>query len=261
MKIQLTILAGALALGASLQASTATFTFTAGGTNPVLSSASPYSGTLTLSNPNSLNGTYTLICDDFADHISVGGTYSADVTNVGTGTINATDTRYGGSASATTLYDEMAWLGTQMMGTSNNYDRAAIQEAIWTLGQGASASYNTTWTGVGQETQTYAQWEQDSIYAITYVGSYAVGNAASYLTPAFNNWVVITATNATGCTTGTTNFLGGCGNGNVNQEFLAFQTGTNYTTGTPEPASFVLIGSGLLAGAFFGRRRMAKSNS
>ena len=39
-------------------------------------------------------------------------------------------------------------------------------------------------------------------------------------------------------------------------------TGTTYSqiVGTPEPASFLLIGSGLLAGALFGRRRMNKKS-
>ena len=37
---------------------------------------------------------------------------------------------------------------------------------------------------------------------------------------------------------------------------------SNYTpSSTPEPASVVLLGSGLLAGAFFGRRRMQKANN
>lgn len=36
---------------------------------------------------------------------------------------------------------------------------------------------------------------------------------------------------------------------------------TNYTSATPEPASFILIGSGLLIGAIVGRKRMKKSDS
>ena len=248
MKATLNTLAGLLVLCASLQASTS-FTLNTGGSNSFLSSASPYSGSL---NYGSGNIAYTIICDDFADEQSIGGSYTADVTNVGTGSLTNKDTRFGGSTSSTTLYDELVWLGTEMLNHSaNQADQASIQEAIWALTGGAGAP-TASYTG---QTQTYAEWEQDAKFAVTGIGSYYIGTAANYTTPVYSNWLVITATDAVGCTSGTTGTTA-CNGPAVNQEFLAYTP-----IATPEPASFILLGSGLLAGAVFGRRRMVKSNS
>jgi hypothetical protein len=268
MKINHIVFGGILALGTTLHAGTALTTLTSGGSNPDSSAVSPYSG--------SIGGqAVTLICDDYNDHASIGKSYTATVTNVGTGTINSSDSRFGGAAgypAATTLYDEIVWLSAQLVGApvttganaANN--EVEIQEAIWQLtdpkNNGGSSSLGSPTTTYSSETQTYLQWEQDAKYAITHVGSYAVGTAASYLTPDYNDWYIVTDVAANGCTSGGstgTYHDSGC-SGTGNQEFLAYynstgpQSTTTAVTGTPEPASFLLIGSGFL-GAFLIRKR------
>lgn len=255
---KLIVFAGVLAMGATLQAGT-TLVVNTGGTNPDLNTASPYSGTLTPGGSG-----IELICDDFNDSASTGTTYNVVVTNIGSGTLNATDTRYGGATgypAATTLYDELAWLGTQMTkGTvtgavaANNVE---IQEAIWALTDPSGhTSPTASYTG---QTQTYLQWMQDAKYTVQGSASgysgYGYGTAASYLTPTYSDWYVVTNTAAVGCTMGSGS---GCA-GSSYQEFIAYSAAPVVTTGgslaTPEPASFILIGSGLLAGALVGRRR------
>ena len=272
MKVKFITLGGVLALAASLQASTA-LTITAGSTNPVYNEASPYSGVL--------GGTYnaqgvlqtgtgsavTLICDDFNDSssLNVANGYASVVTNVGSGpgtvnaALNATDTRYGGATgypAATTLYDEMVWLATQLVSTSNASDQVEINEAIWQMTDPTGhTSPTTTYTA---ETQSYSEWMADAKYAVAGTGAYTTGTtAANYLTPTYSNWYVITDTATVGCTLGSGT---GC-TGTSYQEFLAYYNSTSpgSTTGktvAPEPASFVLIGSGLLVGGLIGRRRI-----
>jgi hypothetical protein len=268
IKNKLILVGGILALSASLQAGTS-LVITGAGTNPDASYLSPYSGTI--SSSSSLSGSVTLICDDYNDEAKLNTSYNVVVTNVGTGTINSTDSRFGGAAgypAATTLYDEMVWLAAQLVATTGTNwanNQAEIQEAIWQLSDpknnGGSSSLGSPTTTYGAESQTYLQWEADAKYAITGVGAYTAGTtAASYLTPDYSAWYIVTDTNAAGCSYG-----GGyhC-SGSASQEFLAYSTPsgphstTTAVTGTPEPASFVLIGTGLLAGAFFGRRRTRK---
>ena len=150
MKTKYVVLAGILACGASLQAATSytldfnTLSNSAGLVYDGSYAISPYSGTV--------NGaTVQLYCDDFNDTINFGqqniSVYSTSLSTANTSTtVLQADTRYGkanspGSAYAsttgTTLYDEMAWLATQMQhtaGTTNgSANNTALQEAIWAL--------------------------------------------------------------------------------------------------------------------------------
>lgn len=245
---------------------------------------SPYSGTVG-------GTTVQLFCDDFNDNINFGQqnitAYSTALT-ASTSTLDA-QTRYGvanpSNAGAnypagTQLYDEMAWLATQMLsvsGTSATYNEIAIQEAIWTLTNDSAINDGTsprnqtaTQNGTGDTggEQSYLQWLTDASNDY----NKTVAGYASLVTA---NWSIVTAVSSAGCTIGS-NGTKGCtpgtagtksSSGWVTQELLAYSgSGTPIITqngsgsSTPEPASFVLIGSGLLAGAIFNRRRRAKQD-
>src|SRR3984957_9301114 len=82
-----------------------------------------------------VNGVSTqIICDDFVDDSYVGESLSANVTTMA----NLNGTKGGAMLNATTLYDEAAWLATQML--SPTYSGNATQVgylayALWAVFQ------------------------------------------------------------------------------------------------------------------------------
>jgi hypothetical protein len=213
----------------------------------------------------------TLFCDDFHDEITPGQSYAVNVTAanglttnsiVNAGANSMANTRDGsanlaaGMPAGTTLYEEMAWLATQMMATGQTINNEeTIQEAIWEMtdAPGNAASPTGAPTGTGAY-QSYQNWMWDAEEAVTghCIGTGCSGTAGSYLTPNYSNWLIVTATGNAGQEIGT---------GGV-QELLAYTgvtTTTNMSGVTPEPASFILIGSGLIAVATLGRRRINRN--
>jgi len=284
MKTKIILAAGILALGASLQAAT-TYAVSIDSSQPG-NSFGPYNGvvngeTETFSN-GALNG---LFCDDLSDASSSGATEQAYITNIGTGTLNATDTRFGGATgypAATALYDELAWLGTQMLNQTTSANEQAIVDAMQTLtdpktypsntyGPDASNLASSTYKG---SDLTVAQWVLEAEWQTGNGGTNESGVYNTYSSVNYNDWYVITAQNynntgenTAGCVVGFQNGSGGCSaslggdTGNdAGQEFLAYSTDNFGRTAAPEPASFFLIGSGLLAGGFFGRRYKKSNN-
>jgi len=295
MRTKLTILAGALIFGASMsQAATSylldfnTYSNSPGLVYDGSYAISPYSGTI--------DGVQVdLYCVDFNDTIQFGKqnieVYKTALT-ASTANLQA-QTRYGvdnpGSnsyASGITLYEQMAWLTTQMQHAGTTNDKA-IQEAIWQLtdaygGNTApnnSSNYHggitTGYSGTSSSSaQSAAHWIQD---AQNYIASYNAttgtsswSNAGYYADLVLSDWYIVTAVDSAGCTTGSYDYHGqeGCtpghqGYGSTTQEFLAYLPGTTGSTptpptppsGVPEPATFVLIGSGLVAGAVVRRRK------
>ncbi|HEU5021823.1 MAG TPA: PEP-CTERM sorting domain-containing protein [Bryobacteraceae bacterium] len=287
MRTKLTILAGALIFGASMgQAATSyLLDFNTYSNSPGLVydggyAISPYTGTI--------NGTQvTLYCDDFNDSIQFGQqniqVYKTALTAPAADL--ASQTRYGvdnpssnsSYPSGLTLYEEMAWLATQMQHTGTTNDKA-IQEAIWQLTDAPGGNtapnnshynYGTASAGDTGTAQSASHWIQD---AQNYISGYSAtsgtsswGYASHYEDLVLGDWYIVTAVNAAGCTTGYHN-PSGCnpdgssGWGSTTQEFLAYIPGTSGATppppsGVPEPATFVLIGSGLVAGAVLRRRK------
>ena len=208
---------------------------------------SPYSGTI--------GGTSVqLFCEDFNDNVNWGQqnitAYQTSLT-ASAATLDG-QTRYGianpttaGASypAGTTLYDEMAWLATQMLAVSGSdatYNEAAIQEAIWTLTNDKNVNdglsprnKTTTQTGTYGDTgveQSYLAWIADA--QADYAGS--VQGYASLVT---GNWSIVTAVASAGCTVGSgtayskNNGVSACtpgtaGTGTVTQEFLAYSGAT-----------------------------------
>lgn len=280
MKNKFLGVAGLLLAGVSLQAST-TLTMS----NPLITSGltdgnesvSPYTGYL--ANYGSGSTAISLYCDDAADTISPPSTYTADVTAI-TAAGNGSNTRFGSATGASdasgsvlakdgvtgalptgvNLYEDLAWLYTQMAGynTNNASDHADIigmQEAAWDL---------TSTVGPQSYSTQAAEWVN---LALKYAASdptsgtkesITVNGTTTSLTvyqANYANWVVITPVSAVGCTAGGGT---GCSTSNqVGQEFLA-NIGTGVVTGgsaAPEPATFGLFGSALLFGGMIARRR------
>jgi hypothetical protein len=159
----------------------------------------------------------------------------------------------------------MAWLATQLLNTSGanaTYNDIAIQEAIWTLTNdpnvdGASP-HNQTTTQAGPYGDAGA--EQSYLFWITDAGADYNNTVSGYASLATGDWSIVTAVASAGCTVGSgTAFSqdggvsacvpGTMGTGDVTQEFLAYSPPQ-----APEPASFLLIASGLLACAIAARR-------
>jgi len=83
----------------------------------------PYYGTIN-------NDPVTLYCIDFANEVSFGQSWLANLTAID-GSGDLSNTRYGGLPNALKLYQEAAWLTTQYAGNAANY--GDIQGTIWQL--------------------------------------------------------------------------------------------------------------------------------
>ncbi|MEP6715940.1 MAG: PEP-CTERM sorting domain-containing protein [Terriglobia bacterium] len=209
---------------------------------------SPYSGATGTSADESLDTPVKLFCDDFADHVTWGSSWTANLTAVNAADLS--NTRYGSAnnnttyPTGTTLYEEMAWLFTQQTApgqTPANVDQ--IQEAVWIM----TGAPGTTPTGAG--VANINNW-------ITAAQSYYLSDAnqtpSTYEVADYSRWTVVTDTESAGKPTG----FG-------NQEFLSYATSGGFTGNgpgrVPEPASFLLFGGGLLGIGLLRRRKPGKS--
>ncbi len=172
---------------------------------------SPYSGTM--------NGTpVVLFCDDILNDVSIGQTWTANVTNLATAisSNNFSNTRYGGVASSnvysnpSVAYEEVAWLTTQF--ASHTGDYVSLQYAMWDI------------MNPGSEPTNY-------------------GDVQDWLNQAGKNYGSINPNNFSIVTNdGKLNLTGQV------QEFIVQ---------TPEPSALALLGFGLLAlGVLLGRGRL-----
>jgi hypothetical protein len=248
------ILIGALAGSLSLQASVATLTVTSFGSDTATNSSvliSPYTGNYVDPNSVATNG-IKLYCDDSADASQgVGSKY--DVTETSITSANATNSRFFGLGArsdwagtalptGTTLYEELAWLFQQMTDTANNTVLTDIQDAAWDL-------TNTTQAFSDHTAAADAWIKEANLYAVSNSktgtsfndGS---GTSVTLSTAVYANWYVIDGT---------------AGVSGSWQEFLSNSTLNNGggQGGTPEPATFGLLGGALLIGGIYGKRRNA----
>lgn len=106
----------------------------------------PYGGTMTVSGVTQSEQFY---CVDFADTITGGTSWNVTVTSLTAATSSFASTflalKDGYSASgAQAMYMAMAYLVTQMMGTSNQGLQAQYQYAIWSLTGGPQSSTSSS---------------------------------------------------------------------------------------------------------------------
>jgi PEP-CTERM motif len=186
---------------------------------------SPYTATI--------NGVSTTIyCDDFANHVSNGEQWTANLTNLASG--NLSNTRYSAisntlSTSATTsatyngtqLYDMAAWLTTQFspIGSAGYASNGDIQDTLWDL-----FNPNAVNTGVNPPKPS------SNTYLYAAEKNYSGINAASFQ--------ILTNTS-----------VAYNGEGQV-QEFIV---------ATPEPSTVLLLGFGLVALAIAGKKTLLRS--
>jgi hypothetical protein len=96
-----------------------------------------------------VNGKSTqIICDDFVDDSYVGESWTANVTTLS----NLNGTKWGGMANATQLYDEAAWLATQMLSpvySGNATQVGYLAYALWAVFQPSAVK---SWLGATSPT-------------------------------------------------------------------------------------------------------------
>ncbi len=221
------ILMGALAvtaLAAQLGAGTVSVEFI--GANGQKDSSgyliSPYTATI--------NGVSTTVyCDDFANSIADGQTYTANETNLGSGNLSLT--RYGSISQtlqtqsgtqtfdAQQLYEMAAWLTTQF--TTNGANNGNIQDTLWDLFNPNSNNPN-----IKPPVPSTNSW----LFA-------AEQNYTSINPSAF---IILTNTS-----------VAFTGSGQV-QEFIFGAP----IAQSPEPASMALLGIGLILLSIFGKRKL-----
>lgn len=226
---------------------------------------SPYTGTLG-------GAAVTLYCDDFNNDIIIGSTSTVSVTDlVGGDTSNSnSQTRFAtaddagsvtvadhGNAvvtmpSGTILYEELAWLYTQLgvqaeASRPNTAIEDAIQEAAWQMttpasNDGVPTAYSNDvddWIWLAQ--QDYSKTNNYSVTVGTGTGQYSL----SIVDPNYSAWMILDGPNSALNAAETTG----------QQEQLAYYG--NVVPSVPEPSAFGLagIGSALLLGAIFTRSR------
>ena len=215
-RIAALVLATSLGLAAPAQASPVTFTFVNGGSVSAFGYlVGKYNG-LQGASPNQT--AVLLNCVDFFHHVSNQQTWSANISSLSTGAGVGVDTRYSGG-NALSLYRQAAWLTTQYASiplNAPNYNQQVgdIQATIWGLFPHIPAPpspiLNTTWASQA------AAHANDASY-----GFFVVSD-------------VVTRTN-------------GVDNPNSVQEFVIYDPALETTVvSTPEPASMVLLGTGLV---------------
>ena len=171
-------------------------------------------------------------CVDFVNHISPGNTFQVNLTGLGGGSSLA-NTRFGFYADAMTRYRQAAWLAWQFYNPAYKNDWKYIHAAIWHL-------------------MTPTQPSVTKASDIALVNGWLSNASTNFGKYDFSNVFVVTDVALARCHASRPSVQGpwnGCGR----QEQLTF-TGP-LTVTTPEPASMVLLATGLIALTVTARRK------
>ena len=174
-----------------------------------------------------VNANVVLNCVDFFHHISNGQIWNANLTSLSSNAGIGTATRF----NSLMAYRQAAWLTTQYVTAPNAATVGDIQATIWRLFPGSStppAPNSNAWLLASQAYVT------------------ANPNGSTYA-----NYYVVTDVNA--------HLPNGSDNPNSVQEFMIYDDTFNpNVTPTPEPATMMLVATGLLGFAGVRLRRRKK---
>jgi hypothetical protein len=204
-------LAGATMLAAAAPAAAQNIQFQTQKPNPAVTAfgyyVGPFSGTL-LSDPT--RPTIDLFCLDVMNQVQFGQKWTAVFTNLANG--NLANTRHG--AASVLNYKKAAWLTSQYAATATS-QWGGIQAAVWNLFNPGNPNGGTS---PGNNTHEAYWLAQASTFA----------SSAAFNTFDYSKYTIVTDVNGVG------QRVGGV------QEFMT-------TTVTPEPETYLLMGTGLLA--------------
>ncbi len=213
-----------MSLGLAAPASAATqFTFLNAGT---VTAFGYYVGQYNGYEGAPVNSNVVLNCVDFFHHIQVGDVWSANLTSLGSSTGIGTVTRFNNL----TAYRQAAWLTTQYAAAPNSATVGDIQATIWNLFPGSPTP----------PTPSSSFW-------LTASAAYVAANPSG---ATYQNFWVVTDVNA--------RLANGADNPNSVQEFIIYDDTFNpNVTPTPEPATLMLVATGIagIAGVRLRRRK------
>lgn len=213
--------AAAMALSATVASAQTTVTYLGSptSTNDGTHLIGPFAGTLQA--PLGSAQSVTMFCIDVLNQVSVGDTWTGVLTSLSDASASLASTRHptAGDPQAMTRYRTAAWLTTQF-GLQPTEEWAGIQHAIWNVFAPGRYAANP-WDTAG-----------------------AQAAASGFAGVDFSNFAVLTDVNAIG------QAMGGA------QEFIVPGLGGGGTGSVvPEPSTYLLMGTGLVALAVVGRRR------
>lgn len=179
----------------------------------------------------------SVICDDWSDNSYINESWTANVTNVATAGTSGTPL-FGNNQ---TLYNELAWLATQLLANPTNPTRQAeVSFAMWELTYGANGT-STESPSPSTYLSEYGTAAEQSAVATLLSEAASEGGFNS------SGWEILTPNTSDPITCS-----GGPCPSTPPQEFLVY---------VPEPPAPVLLGAGLATLIFLFRRRMVRTEN